>query len=89
MAPRVARRSRCSVCEAELVHLAGDPSVGYEDIDPLEGGPRTLVEHDRKRCDLHVFLTPAPGRHTLPGNADWATGNPLPTGRIRRWQRDD
>ena len=56
---------------AELVFLLGDPSVPYEDIDPLEGGPRTLVEHGELRCDFHQFLTPRPGRHTLPGNANW------------------
>lgn len=51
-------RSHCSGCAAELVHLAGDPSVPYEDIEPLEGGPRTLREHTKERCDFHRFLSP-------------------------------
>lgn len=43
-------RSRYAECGAELVHLAGDPSVPYEEIYPAEGGPRTLREHTDERC---------------------------------------
>lgn len=54
----VHHRSRCSECAAELVHLAGDPSVPYEEIDPVEGGPRTPREHTEQRCRFYQFLSP-------------------------------
>jgi len=69
------------------VHLAGDPSVPYEDIDPIEGGPRVLVEHTRQRCDFHQFLTPDPANHTLPGNASWLDKTPVDRPRRPRFQR--
>lgn len=85
-------RSRCTACDAELVYLAGDPSVPYEDIDPIDGGPRVHVEHTDERCRFHQFLTPAPGAHVLPGNANWldkklVSGPRGPVGR--RWERTD
>ncbi len=67
--------------------------MGYEEIDPIEGGTHTLVEHTTQRCEFHRFLTPEPGRHVLPGNADWLTGEPVEPGqsrlRYRRWVRED
>jgi hypothetical protein len=96
MGPRVHYRGDCSACGAALVFLAGDPSVGYEDIEPSDGGARTLVEHTDQRCGFHRFLTPDPARHVLPGNADWLTGAPSagePPARSRlryeRWSRTD
>lgn len=92
MAAQVHSRSDCALCNAELVFLAGDPTVGYEDILPLEGGPSTLVEHTSQRCDFHRFLTPDSTRHVLPGNADWADQsliNSQPRLRAQRWVRTD
>jgi hypothetical protein len=93
MAARVHGRSDCAECGAALVFLAGDPSVGYEDIEPVEGGARTLVEHTTQRCEFHRFLTPELGRHVLPGNADWLTGTPIGPSqaklRYQRWIRED
>jgi hypothetical protein len=96
MAPRVHHHADCAACGARLVYLAGDPSVGYEDIEPSDGGRRTLVEHTDQRCAFHLFLTPDPARHVLPGNADWLTKNPVtgpePTQtrlRYQRWTRTD
>ncbi|GAA5154478.1 hypothetical protein GCM10023321_26350 [Pseudonocardia eucalypti] len=84
-------RSQCGECQAQLVHLVGDPSVPYEDIEPLEGGPPTLVEHTEERCQFHQFLTPDPRNHVLPGNAAWltkrATDQPRKL-RFRRWVRE-
>lgn len=85
-------RSVCADCDAALVFLAGDPSVPYEDIDPIDGGPRTYVEHTDERCQFHQFLTPDPRNHVLPGNADWVTQRPVnqPTKpRFGRWVRVD
>jgi hypothetical protein len=72
-----------------LAHLAGDPAVGYEDIEPIDCSPRTLVEHTAQRCQFHQFLTPTPGRHVLPGNANWPDHN-LVDGRRAgiRWSKD-
>lgn len=85
-------RSRCVLCDAELVFLVGDPTVGYEDIHPIEGGPRTLVEHTDERCRFHQFLTPSAEHHTLPGNASWLDKvpiNPPRRQRFGRWVRTD
>lgn len=85
-------RSICPDCRARLVHLAGDPSVSYEDIDPIEGGPRVHVEHTDERCRFHQFLTPQPGRHVLPGNTNWLDKSLIsePRGPVHeRWIRTD
>jgi len=71
------------------VHLAGDPTVRYEEIIPSDGGPDTLVEHTEQRCQFHQFLTPTPGRHTLPGNASWPDGTLLNSRGAARWVRTD
>jgi hypothetical protein len=92
MAPIEHHRSRCPDCGAELVHLVGDPSVPYEDIDPIEGGPRVHVEHTDERCRFHRFLTPEPGRHVLPGNANWLDKSLISKSRgpvYQRWVRTD
>jgi hypothetical protein len=89
VAPREHRRSRCSLCDAELVYLAGDPTVPFEDIDPIDGGPRTLVEHSDQRCKFHQFLTPTPGQHALPGNANWLDKSLIDSPRRPRWIRTD
>ena len=96
MGPRVHHRADCTACAAALVFLAGDPSVGYEDIEPSDGGAPTLVEHTNQRCEFHRFLTPDPARHVLPGNTDWLTKKPAagpesPRSRLRyqRWVRTD
>jgi hypothetical protein len=89
MTAREHHRSRCPHCDAELVYLAGDPTVAYEDIDPLEGGTATLVEHTDQRCKFHQFLTPTPGRHTLPGNANWLDKSLINTPAGARWIRSD
>lgn len=82
--PREHSRSRCVLCHAELVFLVGDPRVPYEEIDPLEGGPRTLVEHDASRCGFHRFFhladpEPLPGEH----------GSARKIRRRERWIRTD
>ena len=87
MAPIEHHRSRCPNCAAELVHLAGDPSVPYEDVDPIEGGPRVHVEHTERRCQLHQFLTPDPRNHVLPGNAKWLGNDLVDQPRKPRFQR--
>ena len=69
--------------------LAGDPTVPYEEIDPSDGGPRTLDEHTDQRCKFHQFLTPAPGRHTLPGDANWLDRSPVTGSAGPRWIRTD
>jgi hypothetical protein len=96
MAPRVHHHADCAACGAPLLYLAGDPSVGYEDIEPSDGGTRTLVEHTDQRCAFHRFLTPGPEHHVLPGNADWLTQTPTSGGapaqsrlRNQRWTRTD
>lgn len=89
MAPTAHSRSLCSSCGTELVHLAGDPSVSYEEISPIDGSPDTLVEHTEQRCQFHQFLTPTPGRHTLPGNASWPDHTVLNTPSGARWIRTD
>jgi hypothetical protein len=71
------------------VFLVGDASVPYEDIEPLDGGPRMLVEHSDQRCGFHQFLTPGPGRHTLPGNANWHDQSLTNDRAGTRWSRDD
>ncbi len=92
MAATEHHRSRCAACGADLVHLAGDPSVPYEDVDPVEGGPRVHVEHSEQRCEFHQFLTPDPRNHVLPGNAEWSSkalvAQPRKP-RFRRWERTD
>lgn len=79
-------RSRCPECRAVLLHLEGDPTVPYEDIDPLEGGPSTLVEHTGERCRFQRFLSP-------PDPALWAPGtrreNRPAKPRYERWLRTD
>lgn len=80
-------QSRCSECAAHLVHLAGDPSVPYEDIDPIEGGPPVLMEHTEERCQFHQFLTPDSRNHTLPGNASWIDKSLISQPRKPRYQR--
>lgn len=67
----------------------GDPSVSYEDVDPSDGGPRTLLEHTEQRCRFHRFLTPGPGSHTLPGNANWLDKKPTNNPAGPRWMRSD
>jgi hypothetical protein len=75
------------------VFLTGDPSVGYEDILPLDQDQRTLVEHTDQRCAFHRFLTPDPAHHVLPGNANWldkTLATPQQSAlRYQRWVRTD
>jgi hypothetical protein len=85
-------RSRCAGCEAELVYLIGDPSVPYEDVEPIDGGPMVHIEHTEQRCRFHQFLTPCPGKHVLPGNANWLDKSLVDQpGSLRygRWVRTD
>jgi len=92
MTPTEHHQSQCPDCDAHLVHLAGDPSVPYEDIDPSDGGPRVLVEHTAQRCQFHQFLTPDPRNHVLPGNANWLDNTLVDQPRkprFRRWERTD
>lgn len=78
-------RSRCEQCRAELLHLVGDPTVPYEDIDPIEGGPPALIEHTTERCQFHQFLSPPGGDGLLTAQAA-ARSRPL---RFERWVRRD
>lgn len=93
MVAAVHSRSECPSCGAGLVFLVGDPAVGYEDIVPSDSELPTLIEHSELRCRFHLFLTPGPNNHLLPGNADWMTKEPIDTGdahlRYQRWVRTD
>ncbi|WP_028927950.1 hypothetical protein [Pseudonocardia acaciae] len=89
MAPRVHHRANCRLCDGQLVFLVGDPSVPYEEIEPSDGGPDTLVEHTEQRCEFHRFLTPAPGRHVLPGDANWIDRSHVAGSSGPRWTRTD
>jgi hypothetical protein len=51
--------------------------------------PATHVEHTDQRCKFHQFLTPTPGRHTLPGNANWLDKSLINTPAGARWIRSD
>ena len=63
------------------------------DRPPKREPEQTSSEHTTQRCEFHRFLTPEPGRHVLPGNADWLTGAPVgpsqPRLRYQRWVRED
>jgi hypothetical protein len=60
--------------------------VPYEEIDPLEGGPRTLVEHSDERCRFHQFLTPDVPSPNVPGQEP---RNRMARFRSQRWVRED
>lgn len=84
MGPSEHHRDVCAACRAKLVYLSGDPAVPYEQIDPSDGGVRTLVEHTTERCTFHQFLTSDYEPFTIPGR------EPRPTrARYQAWRRTD